>query len=181
MSFFKHFSQRWHQLPDGDRVLLCNITRRVTIDAAAKENQTILLKHRIAGNETPMVLSYRLYGTTDYWWTVLLVNDIHDPVEGWPLNERELEEYIIAKYGDARYKVHHWVDVDGNVTDPRAVKIFNGFSSEREAAQAMSLEPITNDEYEVMANDAKREINLIDPIYIDTFGRELERVMNNEQ
>lgn len=179
MSFFKFFSQRWHELPDGEKVLLCNITRRVAISPEAKSNQTILLEYEIGGNETPMVLSYRLYGTVDYWWVVLMVNNILDINEQWPLNSEQLEEYINVKYGEDRNLVHHWIDLDGNVTDPRGVKIVGGFLTLGDAARSMSLRPITNEHHETLVNDAKRKIVLVDPTYIDAFERELETVMSD--
>ena len=179
MAFFKYFTQRWHELPTGEKILLCNITRRVAITQAAKEQRTILLDYEIKGNERPEVLSYRLYGTTDYWWVVLMVNNILDVDAQWPLNHEELENLIERKYGDARGDTHHWTDVDGNITDPRAVMLTGGFPSLRDAAEAMSLIPYDNEEYETMVNDAKRQIKLIDPTYIDTFGTQLEKVMND--
>ena len=120
-----------------------------------------------------------LYGTTDYWWVVLMVNNILDVDAQWPLNHEELENLIERKYGDARGDTHHWTDVDGNITDPRAVMLTGGFPSLRDAAEAMSLIPYDNEEYETMVNDAKRQIKLIDPTYIDTFGTQLEKVMND--
>jgi hypothetical protein len=179
MSFFKYFSQRWHELPDGEKVLLCNLTRRVAISPAAKTNQTILLEYEIQGNERPEVLSYRLYGTKDYWWVVLMVNNILDVNAQWPLNSEELEAYIEQTYGEDRNLVHHWTDIDGNVTDPRGVKIAGGFATLGEAARAMSLRPVTNEYHETLVNDAKRQIVLVDPTYIDAFGRELETVMSD--
>lgn len=177
MAFFKYFSQRWHELPDGEKVLLCNLTRRVAISPEAKANQTIMLEYEIKGNERPEVLSYRLYGTKDYWWVVLMVNNILDVNAQWPLNSDELEELIDKKYGENRSLVHHWVDVDGNITDPRGVKITGGFNSLGDAARSMSLQPVTNEFYETSLNDSKRQIVLVDPTYIDAFGRELETVM----
>lgn len=177
MAFFQYFSQRWHELPDGEKVLLCNLTRRVAISPEAKANQTILLDYEVKGNERPEVLSYRLYGTKDYWWVVLMVNNILDVNAQWPLNSEELEELIETKYGENRSLVHHWVDVDGNITDPRGVKIVGGFNSLGDAARSMSLQPITNESYETSLNDSKRQIVLVDPTYIDAFGRELETVM----
>ena len=179
MSFFKYFSQRWHELPDGEKVLLCNITRRVAISQEAKANQTILLDYTVKGNERPEVLSYRLYGTTDYWWVVLMVNNIQDVNAQWPLNSNELEEHITRTWGDDRYKVHHWLDVDGNVTDPRGVMIVGGYATQYDAAVATSLRAVSNEEHETITNDAKRKIVMVDPTYIDTFGRELETVMSD--
>jgi len=178
MSYFKYFPTRWHELPTGEKVLLCNITRRFAISESARTNQTLLLDYTIKGNERPEVLSYRLYDTTDYWWLVLMINNIMDVNEGWPLNAVELEALIDLKYGNDRGKVHHWVDLEGNITDPRGVKIVNGFETMRDAATYMSLVPISNEIHETMVNDAKRKIVMIDPVYIDAFGREIEKVMS---
>jgi Base plate wedge protein 53 len=38
--------------------------------------------YQIAENDVmrPDLISYKVYQTTDYWWLILYVNDIHDPL-----------------------------------------------------------------------------------------------------
>ena len=45
--------------------------------------------YEIRDGERPDVLSYRLYGTTDYYWMFYLVNE-RIRVQGWPLSSQEL-------------------------------------------------------------------------------------------
>ncbi len=179
MAFFDNFPKRWHELPNGDKVLLCNLTRAVALDPAVKKNQTILLQYDIEQNERPEVISYRLYDTTDYWWLVLMVNDIIDVSKQWPLSDVELEQYVSKKYEDPE-GIHHWVDGDGIVTDPRAAMVFGGFNTIYEAADAYSLAPVSNIDHEIGLNNAKKSIKLIDPAYIDKIGQQVQELMQND-
>ena len=37
-----------------------------------------LIEYTIVDGDTPRILSSKLYGTPDYWWTILLTNNIQD-------------------------------------------------------------------------------------------------------
>lgn len=50
--------------------------------------------YTIKNGETPEIISYNYYGTTDYWWIILLYNNIFDPFYEWPLSETDLEQYV---------------------------------------------------------------------------------------
>ena len=58
------------------------------IDQVADETNYYEL-YEIRDGERPDVLSYRLYGTTDYYWMFYLLNE-KIRVQGWPLSSQEL-------------------------------------------------------------------------------------------
>lgn len=51
----------------------------------------------IQSGEQPEDVSSRFYGSTDFWWIILLYAKIRDPFMEWPLNGRELNA-VIRKY-----------------------------------------------------------------------------------
>ena len=59
--------------------------------------------YRINGNKRLDAISYELYGTTNYWWLLALVNDIKDIIFDLPINEEILQSVAstrtIAQYG----------------------------------------------------------------------------------
>lgn len=54
----------------------------------------------IQDGETPELLSYKFYGTTDYWWTILLFNDIYDPFFDWPLSDESIRTLTLKLISD---------------------------------------------------------------------------------
>lgn len=43
-------------------------------------------------------VSYQSYGTTKFWWTIALLNDIHDVLFDIPMNNDELEPLIQREF-----------------------------------------------------------------------------------
>jgi hypothetical protein len=52
----------------------------------------------VVEGDTPEIVSYKFYGTPLYHWVVLIVNDIVNPREEWPLSENQLINKIALKY-----------------------------------------------------------------------------------
>lgn len=59
--------------------------------------------YRIDGYKRLEDISFELYGTTNYWWLLALVNDIKDFIFDLPIHEEILQsvaaERTVAKYG----------------------------------------------------------------------------------
>ncbi len=68
----------------------------------------------IAEGTTPELVSLQVYGTTDYWWLVLLANDVIDPFYDWLMRESEVEAYANKLYDNVN-DIHHWEDVEWEI------------------------------------------------------------------
>ena len=53
----------------------------------------LLVDYTIKDGETPETLSYNLYGTTDYWWINMVLNNIIDRFYEWPMDNNVLRDY----------------------------------------------------------------------------------------
>lgn len=64
-------------------------------------------EYTITEGETPEEVSYKFYGTTDYWWIVCIVNRIEDVFYDWPMRLDDVIEYseeMLKDYpNDTRY------------------------------------------------------------------------------
>lgn len=80
-----------------DPVLFNNITQYVDLIDELKENVAFYNKYTIQSGERPDTLSYRLYGTVDYYWTFFLLND-NLRREGWPISTNEVLNMKQSKY-----------------------------------------------------------------------------------
>jgi hypothetical protein len=159
-----------------------DLSVRVTFREAIKQNKNLYFKYQVSDQETPEDIAFNQYGDANRHWVILFMNDIVDPYYGWILSRREVQAYAEAKYGkpsisDGKYNpdgfnaVHHWESTSGTYY---YVAPNGGIGQAPESAI-----PITFLEYEERLNDAKREINLIYPDYIENIERELKYLIDN--
>lgn len=169
MSYFAPMSSVWYTLPDGVTTILVNdITSFATIIKTWKTDATIQLAYKIQDGELPHMISVKLYDKVDFWWTILQVNDIYDFDNQWPRSYDQLNDYIDAKYpGQPRNTVHHYLDTNGLIADLLSLRIESGSTDNNYVINYYGLTPVSIVDYEVAVNEAKRDIILIDPDFID--------------
>ena len=109
--------------------------------------------------ETPEIVSYNNYGTAFNHQLIIIANDKFDWRESTPLTSQEFENYINEKYADP-YGIHHYEDVNGNEID----NIYSD-NNDDDFAYPKNVIPITNYEYEMRLNEAKRPIKIVKPQY----------------
>lgn len=100
MAFFRLFPKVPYDI-DNSGVFnnIVNIYRSVRplmdfIDSVSQYNY-----YTIKNGERPDIVSERLYGTPDYYWTFFMVNEfLHDGLSAWPLSEEALTKYMEIEY-----------------------------------------------------------------------------------
>jgi hypothetical protein len=128
--FFDLFPQVPYKA-DGGRYssydLVTNITFRVAMVKETLANFASYYQYVVKDGETPEILSDRFYDNPYYHWVILYANDIYNPFEGWPMDQRTFRKYITKKYGSmeaAQASYHHYEMVvkrenDGKVSETR--------------------------------------------------------------
>lgn len=181
MAFFAPMGTVWYTMDDGSKIMINDLTVHAAFDERWKTDARTLLDYTIRDGELPHQISYRLYGTVDYWWTILLFNDIYDFENQWPRSPDALEDYIEKKYPDnSPDDLHHYIDSNGLIADLLAQRILYGIQDDATVIDVANLEPVTILEFETAANDTKRAIKLIDPDYIGDVQSEYEKLMASE-
>jgi hypothetical protein len=79
-------------------VAITDFLRRVSISDKFRENSVVLEDYFIQDGETPEQVSYKLYGTPAYHWVILMVNDITNPREEWPILDAKVTDLVYLKY-----------------------------------------------------------------------------------
>lgn len=148
MSYFTAFP-----LVRFNGALQVNLTRRVGVSQAIRDNPAYYYEHTISDSDTPENLADRFYDDVGLAWVILQFNNIINVFEEWPKPQWEFDSYVNATYEDP-YAIHHYVDYDGNEVD------YN-------TAPAWERIPVTNYEYETELNDAKRKLKLVLPEYVN--------------
>ena len=90
MSYFRNFPVVGYNFGNEiDTTLFQNITAYVDLIDQVSDNATQYEYYEIMDNERPDALSYKLYGTSDYYWTFYLSNTKLRK-QGWPISEQDL-------------------------------------------------------------------------------------------
>lgn len=118
--------------------------------------QDILFKD----SDTLEHLAHDYYGDTNLHWVIMVMNGIIDPFYDLPLRSDELIEYIEMKYGVLKHDAHHY-EANGLVV-----------GSEYPGASAVS-----NETHELIQNELKRNIKILDPIYIPVIKENLRELL----
>ncbi len=85
-----------------------NLFRRVRFRDNINALYIASTKYMVQSGETPEQISEKKYGSTDWYWTILLLNNIIDVYNDWPLADYELDKSIENKYGDKQNDVKFW-------------------------------------------------------------------------
>lgn len=84
---------------DGQKSEVTDIFRIVKVKNTFKDDVTYYTFYDIQDGERPDVVSTKLYGTADYYWTFFMVNDhLVNLHTDWPLSTTDLEHVIDKKY-----------------------------------------------------------------------------------
>lgn len=147
---FKNFPHIAYTLPDGDTKILKDIMVRVYYKSGFDDEKSIYNFYDIGDGERPEDVSYKVYGSQEYHWVILLFNEILDPYNDWYMSQSNLLKYVKSKYTNMT-DVHHYVDGDGYVN-----------------YEAVGT-PVTNYDHELTLNEDKRQIKLLSGEYLKIF------------
>jgi hypothetical protein len=88
-----------------------NILFRLRIVRDVITNSSAYYEYLVKESDTPDILAFNIYGSSEAHWVILFANDMIDPQYDWPLNSRDFTKYIINKYGSietAKTTIHHY-------------------------------------------------------------------------
>ena len=150
--------------------LVTNLLKRVGVRAKVKVNTLFFDTYDVKEGETPEIIADKLYGDPELHWVVLFVNDITDRYHQWPMSSSQFLAFINDKYSDVDATHHYEISqTSGDTT----IKIDVGIVNTDHPTATL----ITNFEYEEARQDEVRKIRLLDPIYIEPFVAEYERLI----
>tara|TARA_Y200000002_G_scaffold249930_1_gene207068 strand:- start:4262 stop:5137 length:876 start_codon:yes stop_codon:yes gene_type:complete len=100
MAFFKLFPKVPYDLRnDGVLQNIVNIYRSVRPLQNFVDNVSAYKFYEVKNGERPDIVSERLYGTPDYYWTFFILNEfLHDGLASWPLSQENLQDYMVTEY-----------------------------------------------------------------------------------
>lgn len=145
--------------------------RRVKVAENYTKNVSVLIPYTVEDGESPEQVSYKFYGTPFYHWVILMVNNITNPYEQWPISQTELLDKIAFKYpSESKDDTYEYRNITTDyVEDYDAAAVAAGTQYE-----------ITIYDYEQELNEEKRNVKILDPAFLDEFVKEFYNALNKE-
>jgi hypothetical protein len=165
MQYFKEFPKIIYDITGrGDFKLITDLLRRVKVRDGIKNNVSVFDKYNVPDGQTPEQTSELLYGTQDYWWVILLMNNIKDRYYDWPLSTRQFQNYMTSKYANADAIRHYEITQASGPTQIQDNSHLIEVNSTQPGATS-----VTYREYENRLQDKKRQIQILDKQYLPSF------------
>ena len=182
------------RLPDAkisDYIRVKNLFKRGFLREDIFQDLTFFTKYQIRGDDRPDNVAFEIYKDSTLDWLVLTANNIVNIQNEWPIPNNVFDELMTEKYGTYENLIggiHHYETIE--VKDARNVVIVNAglqvestysitFFDERagDMKTVTPVIPVTNYDYEQKINEAKRNIYLLKPRYVQVVRDDLEDLM----
>ena len=176
--YFQHYPQINYDItgikPTKTKIAI-NIMVKAKIKSILKNDIINYFPYSIPESERPDITSFKIYGDVKYTWLIFLINGIYDPLFDWPLNSREFGAYVKNKYGTlsaAKNGIHHYekivrtrIEATGT-SEPIPEATLEVDITTYNALDAADRNIVYCYDWEIIRNDAKRDIKLIDRRYV---------------
>jgi len=188
--YFQHYPQINYDItgakPSKTKTVI-NLMLNAKIKSIIKNDIINYFSYSIPESERPDITSFKIYGDVKYTWLIFLINEIYDPIFDWPLNSREFGNYVKNKYGTlaaAKNGVHHYeqivrqrIEATGT-TEAIPLACLEVDVTTYDALDAADRNIVYCYDWEIVRNDAKRDIKLIDRRYVAEILSEHSRKLN---
>jgi len=186
------------QIPDYE--VLTNITARIALLKAIKNNTLDFYLYPVKDSDTPEIVASKIYGDPEKHWVILAANDMIDPNYDWPMDYGTFIKFVSNKYdslANAESGIHHYTETisttdstTGTVTNQTfvldagtyantpvdTVETFNLVDGTT-VHMEITTDAVTNYEHEFELNEAKRQIKIIRPELISRIQQEFVALM----
>lgn len=147
-----------------------NIFIKLGLLESLRDNPAFLTTVTLNSAERAEFLAHRLYGDSNLFWTLYLVNDIVDPSD-WIMDDYTHARYVKAKYENPM-GTHHVSNDAGTSRIINKGSPFGTVDMKHDTTRNMSL---SNQQYEDEVNERRRTVRAIRKEYMNAFLIDVER------
>ena len=169
MKFFRYFPTVPYSFNVNGQSFVLNITNPTVhfkIVEQLKSHIAALYDYIITDGERPDTVATKVYGSADYTWVVLIVNNIMTLYD-WPLTSVEFDRFIVDKYNSipAAQATPVYKTNDGYYVDATT------YAALPDAERALS----NAYDDELTKNEAKRRIKIVPSPFVESLVLELRK------
>ena len=176
----------------SDYIAVKNLFKKGKIRDDIFQELAFFEKYKISGNDRPDNVAFEVYRDSNLYWVILLSNNIINVQSEWPLLQDDFDRYLIEKYGDYNtlYNgIHHYetsevknsqgvtvVPSGLEVSSPYTISYYDYLTSLQVDTGNIAV-PVTNYDYEIKLEDAKRNIFLLKKEYLGIITNDMPEIM----
>ncbi|CAB4132994.1 baseplate wedge subunit [uncultured Caudovirales phage] len=211
MLYFNSFPKISFPDNNGNLISLTNIMERVEIIPSLLKNPLLFYSYDIQEGDTPDIVATKYYGDPNRYWVVLFANQILDAQWEWPLNSKEINDYINNKYYEASgntsglayaqttiyeySKIITTKNSDSLVVSVKSIPI--DYFTYTSTPDSSTTQPFANTnssvtvsitttqqslyDYEMALNESKRNIKLINTDYVSKIEQQLVSLLRDKK
>ena len=178
-----------HRSSSDEYVRVKNLFRRVKLRDDLQNVFTLFNKYEIPDGSRPELVAEEIYGKPELDWVVLLTAGITHVRDQWPLSDRDIYRYCEEKYeeniNDVRfYETIEIKDSSGRLILPAGKVVDGNFTITNPNDYTAILNPVigvSNYEYEVRKNNAKRSIYILKKSYLQQYLNDMRTIMSYDK
>ena len=173
-----------------DFVASKNLFKRGAIRNDFFENAVTFEKYNVVGDDRPDNVASEIYDDPELDWVVLLSNNIINVRDEWPMSQYDFQSYLDNKYDKVQLsQIHHYETVE--VLNPQGIRLLEAglhvdanfeykYSFDGTNYSVSDLTSVTNYQYEIDKNDAKRNIYVLRKSYLPMIMEDMRDIMTYE-
>ena len=179
----------------SDYIRVKNLFKRGKLAEDIFPNLSFFTKYQIEGDDRPDNVAFKVYNDSTVDWVVLLSNNYTNIQSEWPLLQNDFDRYLLDKYGtyEKLNAAHHYEtteikNVDGATITPAGLTVASDYSvtyydpaTGQEVEKENTAVEVTNYDYESKIEDAKRNIYLLKPMYLNVIKDDMRDIMPYEK
>lgn len=191
---FEYVSRNTDEKNISDYVEVKNFFKRGKLREDIFGNLNFFTKYDIIGDERPDQVAFKNYNDSTLDWVVLICNNILNIQTEWPMTQVAFDKVMLQKYGsyNTLYNgIHHYESREvknsiGITIVPKGLTIDSNYTVSYydngvELTVSNIAEPVTNFDYELKIEEAKRHIYILKPQYLNVVFNDLDSFMPYKQ
>ena len=200
MKYFNNFPKVLDFDGNNKYIAITNLLTRVSMLPEQINNASLYYEYDVQDTDTPEIVASKYYGSVEDFWVVMFTNQFLDPQWDWPLSSRNLDLYIVEKYGslsNASSQVAFYEKIittkEINGIEPEQVERYRIDETEyndntqyggvlyswnnKQLSVVTSKRIVSNYDYEIEKNQQKRRIKILNNVYLGTLQTNFEQLI----
>mgnify|MGYP003309319429 CR=1 FL=1 len=180
----------------GDYTRVKNLFKKGVLRQDIFQDLSFFTKYIVEGDDRPDNVADRVYGDPTLDWVVLMANNITNIQSEWPLSQADFNTFLLDKYenettlysGIHHYEANEVKTSRDVIIIPSGMRVGVGQSVSfyddglgQQVTKTDVASPITNYIYEDRLNNAKRNIFILKPQYLQIVFDDLENIMQYKE
>ncbi len=174
--YFRQFEQGYYDLKgDGKEKLVTDLMTRVKVREKIIDESSLYDKYDVPSGERPEDTAFKHFGSAQYHWVILMTNNITDAFYDWPMSEQTFETFLKDKYTNPDATHHYEVSQSSGITKAQGPDDYSYLIEVN--SDATGAQNVSNRQFEQRLQDERRQIQLLNPSYLNTFLEEFNELV----